>query len=86
MYAPLVKQLNLTPEEADKFYNTIVDYGLKTLQAVQSGKSNEQGLAANGQSLETDLRALLGDDRFGQYQNYMKNDMADQTLLLGDEQ
>ena len=29
MYASLVKQLNLSPEQADKFYNVLVDNELK---------------------------------------------------------
>src|ERR1035441_5657471 len=38
MYGPLVKQLNLSPDQADKFYNTIVDYGLKRSEERRVGK------------------------------------------------
>jgi RNA polymerase sigma factor (sigma-70 family) len=37
MYGSLVKQLNLSPEQADKFYNLIVDAGIKQVTAMQSG-------------------------------------------------
>ena len=74
MYGPLVKQLNLSPDQADKFYNTIVDYGLKSLQAMQSGKASPD----DAKSLDSDLQSLLGEAGFAQYKDYIKNDMADQ--------
>jgi RNA polymerase sigma factor (sigma-70 family) len=77
MYGPLVKQLNLTPEEADKFYNIIVDNGLKGLRAMQSGKS----IMDTGKSLEADLQSFLGPGGFAQYTEYTKNDMATQTTF-----
>ncbi len=75
MYAPLVKQLNLSPEQADKFYNIIVDDGLKSLKAMQSGNVSPDA----GKSMEADLQSFLGDAGFAQYKDYVKNDMADQT-------
>ena len=76
MYGPLVKQLNLSPEQADKFYNILVDNGIKSLTAMQSGTLSPE----DTQSLEADLQSLLGDAGFAQYKDYTKNDMADQTL------
>jgi hypothetical protein len=81
MYAPLVKQLNLSPEQADKFYDTIVDSGIKSVQAMQAGNLKPDDMKATKQSLESDLQTLLGDDGFAQYQNYSKNDMPAQTQL-----
>jgi RNA polymerase sigma factor (sigma-70 family) len=78
MYAPLVKQLNLSTEQADKFYNIIVDEGLKSLKAVQSGNVSPDA----GKSMESDLQSLLGDAGFGQYTDYVKNDMAGQSTLM----
>ncbi|MGO8700392.1 MAG: RNA polymerase sigma factor [Limisphaerales bacterium] len=79
MYGPLVKQLNLSPEQADKFYNVLVDNGLKGLAALQSGNATE--IKSNDQSLEANLRSVLGDDGYTQFENYAKNDMAAQTTL-----
>jgi len=79
MYAPLVKQLNLSAEQADKFYDLLVDHGVKSIQAMQSGNSADT--EANTQSLEADLQSLLGNDGYAQYLDYTKNDMASQTAL-----
>jgi RNA polymerase sigma factor (sigma-70 family) len=78
MYAPLVKQLNLSQEQADKFYNIIVDSGLKSLQTMQSGKFSPD----DGKSMQADLQSLLGDAGFAQYTDYVKNDMAGQSTLM----
>jgi hypothetical protein len=80
MYGPLVKQLNLSPEQADKFYNILVDNGLKSLQAMQSGKSLVDVSADSQQGLVADIKSVLGDAGFAQYTDYTKNDMANQTL------
>jgi RNA polymerase sigma factor (sigma-70 family) len=77
MYGPLVKQLNLSPEQADKFYNILVDAGLKSLQATQPGTVSPD----DGKALEADLQSLLGDAGFAQYKDYTKNDVADQSLF-----
>jgi RNA polymerase sigma factor (sigma-70 family) len=79
MYGPLVKQLNLSPEQADKFYNILVDNGIKGLAAMQSG--NSEDIKSNTQSLEANLQSLLGDAGYAQYQNFTKNDVADQSLF-----
>ena len=81
MYAPLVKRLNLSPEQADKFYNILVDNGLKSMQALQSGTISPDDSKSSKQSLAADLQSLLGDDGYTQFQNFTKNDMADQTML-----
>jgi hypothetical protein len=81
MYGPLVKQLNLSPEQADQFYGIIVDNGLKSVQAMQSGTISPEDMTASTQSMEAALQSLLGDAGYAQYQNFTKNDMADQTLF-----
>ena len=80
MYGPLVKKLNLSAEQADKFYGIIVDSEIKTLETMQSG--DPAAIRSNAQSLEADLQTFLGDDGYAQYQNFTKNEMADQTLLM----
>jgi RNA polymerase sigma factor (sigma-70 family) len=78
MYAPLVKQLNLSPEQADKFYNIIVDSGIRSMKAMQSGNVSPDA----GKSMESDLQSLLGDAGYAQYTDYVKNDMAGQSTLM----
>jgi RNA polymerase sigma factor (sigma-70 family) len=79
MYGPLVKQLNLSPEQAENFYNVLVDNGLKSLTALQSG--NAQTIQSNDQSFETSLRSLLGEAGYAQFQSYCKDDMPGQTTM-----
>jgi cell division protein FtsL len=78
MYAPLVKQLNLSPEQADKFHNIIVDSGIKSMKAMQSGNVTPD----DQKSMQADLQSLLGDAGFAQYTDYVKNDMAGQSTLM----
>jgi RNA polymerase sigma factor (sigma-70 family) len=79
MYGPLVKRLNLSDDQADKLYNTIVDSGLKSLAMMQSGSAAD--MKSSSQSLEADVHVLLGDADFAAFQSYVKNDMADQSML-----
>src|ERR1035437_450570 len=67
--------------QADKFYNILVDNGLKSMQALQSGTISPDDSKSSKQSLAADLQSLLGDDGYTQFQNFTKNDMADQTML-----
>jgi len=62
MYGPLIKQLNLPPEQSDKFYDILIDNGMKTLQAVQSGQAG----ALDEKSMAADLQSLLGEAGFAQ--------------------
>lgn len=78
MYAPLVKQLNLSQEQADKFYDIIVDNGLKSFKAMQSGNPSPDA----GKSMQAGLQSLLGDAGYAQYTDYVKNDMAGQSTLM----
>ena len=81
MYGSFVKQLNLSPEQADKFYGLLVDNGIKSFEAMQSGNVSPQERNASQEALNADLQSLLGDAGFKQYSDYMKNDMQDQTLF-----
>jgi RNA polymerase sigma factor (sigma-70 family) len=60
-YAPLLKQLNLTPEQADTFYKLLLD---------NQFNYKEQAAGNSGQELETGLQTLLGDSGYTQYQDY----------------
>jgi hypothetical protein len=86
-YGALVKQLNLTPDQADKFYQTLVD---GQMRSVESGSSMLSGAnpaeavkSAADQQKETDsnLQALLGDAGFAAYKDYQQTVM-DRTQLL----
>lgn len=79
-YAPLVKQLNLSPEQTDKFYQILLDQASKGLEALQSGKFSPDAMKSNTQSTEADLQALLGDAGMTQYKDFTET-MGDQTML-----
>jgi RNA polymerase sigma factor (sigma-70 family) len=75
-YAPLVKQLHLSDDKAEAFYQILIDKSTAGITALQSGNIS----AASTNSVEPQLRALLGDDGYAQYQNYTST-LADQTML-----
>jgi RNA polymerase sigma factor (sigma-70 family) len=79
-YAPLVKQLNLSPEQTDKFYQILVDQASKGLEALQSGKFSPDDMKSNTQSTQADLQALLGDAGMTQYKDFTDS-VGDQTML-----
>lgn len=107
MYSGLFKDLNLTPEEKEKFRSLLTDAQMRTLE-------NSQGIFGNGDAAATadaekqfadakkqtdaDIKALLGDERFAQYEDYqknmgermqvdqLKNQLAGQNLNMRDDQ
>jgi len=81
MYGPLLKRLDLSPEQADKFYDLLVDNGLKSFQAMQAGTVDQEEINANQKALEADLKSVLGEAGYQQYADYTKNEMQDQSLL-----
>jgi RNA polymerase sigma factor (sigma-70 family) len=86
-YAPLVKQLNLTPEQADKFYQVLSDNKMSTMEQ-KSDVIATGGNTAALEKIDTDahketdasLQALLGDAGFAQYQAYQSG-VYDRVLL-----
>jgi RNA polymerase sigma factor (sigma-70 family) len=77
-YAPFVKQLNLSPQKADKFYQILTDQAAQSVQALQSGK-----ISANaGNSTEADLQSLLGDDGMAQFKDFGETLEAQEMLDL----
>jgi len=75
-YAPLVKQLNLSPEQADKFYQILIDRGMKGFDALQTGDIS----AAASKTTDADLQSLLGDAGYAQFNDFTQN-MASQSML-----
>lgn len=83
MYGSLFKELNLSPEEKDKFKELLTESQMGKVAATQAllgGTQDEATTAAAKQSAadakklaETDIKALLGEPRYAQYEDYQKN-------------
>lgn len=83
-YADLIKQLKLSPEDAEKFTSLMSDVTMKGTDLLASGALSDpsQGNAVTNAfaDLYGQLHALLGDDGFAQFQNYDKT-MPGRTLV-----
>jgi len=83
MYGGLFKELNLSPEEKDKFKELLTESQMGKVAATQSllgGTQDEATTAAAKQSVadakkqsEADIKVLLGEQRYAQYEDYQKN-------------
>ena len=83
MYGGLFKELNLSPEDKDKFKELLTESQMGKVAATQSllgGTQDEATTAAAKQSVadakkqsEADIKALLGEGRYAQYEDYQKN-------------
>lgn len=82
MYGALFKEMNLSPEEKEKLKAILTDSQMKNIENAgglfggqQEGASEDiQKLAAESKKqTEAEIRALLGDARFAQYEDYQKN-------------
>jgi hypothetical protein len=89
MYAPLVKKMGLTPDEATKFKDLLADNAMKGAEAASSmfggGASTNRteainAMTANQKTLDEQLKAYLGDDRYAQYKDYQET-VSERTLL-----
>jgi hypothetical protein len=89
LYSPLVKQLGLTPEEADQFKNLLADNIVKSSEKAFSmfdgGLSTNKAelikaMTAEQKSFDEQVKAFLGDDRFAQYKDYQET-VGDRTQL-----
>jgi hypothetical protein len=80
MYGPLFKEINLSPEEKEKFKELLLD---RQMKAVESGGMfmKLQGedtdrtavmndLAAQQQEFDAQMKGFLGDERYAQYKDY----------------
>jgi RNA polymerase sigma factor (sigma-70 family) len=100
-YAPFVKQMNLTPEQTDAFYQLLLDNWKSTQEAGTaqlSGATPAQTPTESKQILDSGMQALLGPDGYAQYQDYasevgvraevdqMKSDFADNPLTSDQEE
>jgi hypothetical protein len=89
MYAPLVKKMGLTPDEATKFKDLLADNTMKGAEAASSmfggGASTNRteainAMTASQKTLDEELKAYLGDDRYAQYKDYQET-VSERTLL-----
>ena len=87
-YATLVKQLNLTPEQSDKFYNILSDASSSAVDKAAAMFSGDKDAAAKAMKdtegsqavADTQLQALLGADGFAQYKEF-KDTVSERMLL-----
>jgi len=107
MYGGLFKDLNLTADEKEKLKGILTDAQMKNVEKAQSlfggGKdapkdqTQKEMTEAKAQT-EAEVKALLGPERFAQYQDYQKNinermqvdqfknQLAGDSQPLGDQQ
>ncbi len=89
LYAPLIKQLNLTPEEADQFKDLMADNMMKATEKATSAMGGDSAtnrtemlktLADEQKGFEETLRGFLGETRYAQYQDYQQT-VGERTQL-----
>jgi hypothetical protein len=85
-YAPLLKQLNLTPDQRDAFYKALSDNMTNAMaqgMAMMSGTNNPDATSAVADSqkaMEEQMKSLLGDAGFAQFQEFQTS-LPDRVLL-----
>jgi RNA polymerase sigma factor (sigma-70 family) len=79
-YSPLINRLQLTPEQATQFNDTLADHAMDNIdlivQALREGKSQAEVreiFSRSDAAFEERVRALLGDQALAQFQDYTKN-------------
>ena len=87
MYGPLFEQLKLTPEENDKLAALMLD---NQMNAAEKGTALfdpgadkaalQKNLAADKKQFEDEVKHLLGDERFGQYEEFNQT-LPDRMVL-----
>src|ERR1035437_2508577 len=89
MYSPLVKKMGLTPDEAGQFKDLLADNAMKAAEKATSmfgglGSTNSadalKAMASEQKTFDGQVKALLGDDRYAQSQDYQET-VAERTLL-----
>ncbi len=75
-YGGFVKSMNMTPDQADQFYNALLEQGNKGIEMLQGGKLDPAAMATS----QDDLKNLLGEDGMTKFTEYSQN-VAAQTML-----
>jgi hypothetical protein len=88
-YGTLIKQMGLTPEEADKFKDMLADNTMKGAEKAfaafgGAGATNSaealKGLTTQQETFDAQLKDLLGDTRYAQYKDYSET-LGDRVML-----
>ena len=82
MFADLVKELKLTPEQANQFYQLINDNASKHMEQLTAKGQTTAELSADDQELGNQLQALLGDAGYAQFKKYGEEIPARTTISL----
>jgi hypothetical protein len=81
LYAPLIKRMGLTPEEAEQFKELLAN---NTMKGAERASSLFGGLASTNRaeafktleteqkSFDAEVKAMLGDTRYARYQDYQQ--------------
>jgi hypothetical protein len=81
LYNPLIKRMNLTPEEGEQFKELLADNMMKGAEKATSmftGESSEdkagmlEKLTEDQKSFEETVRGFLGESRYAQYEEYQQ--------------
>jgi hypothetical protein len=76
LYSQFLKDANLAPDETDKFFQLLQDRQMALMDssatAMSGGKIDPAAAAAATSTADDALKALLGPDRYGEYQDYEK--------------
>ena len=87
IYSPLIKQLNLSPEEAERFKellftNQMANINIAT-ELMGEGKDLAEiqpEIAAQQQEMQEDIKSLLGEEKYQQFQEY--NQTVGERVML----
>ncbi|MEY2409198.1 MAG: hypothetical protein QOF48_1868 [Verrucomicrobiota bacterium] len=88
IYGPLFKDLNLPADQQKKLTDLIIDTQLSGMDNVADLMGNDgasrtnaiSAVAERQKSLETDIKSLLGPEKFSEYQEYHKS-LSDRIIL-----
>ena len=86
MFADLVKELKLAPEQADQFYQLINDNASKQLDRFTATGQKISGPDNGDQELGSQLRALLGDAGLARFKEYSDEIPARTTVAMLNDQ
>ena len=89
-YASFFKEMNLSPEDADKFTGLLGDAYLKGTDMASSGAlgdPNQQGSVTNAfKDLTGEIKNLLGPDGYSRYEDYNKTIPGQALVKMLDQQ
>jgi hypothetical protein len=82
MYAGLFRDLNLSPDEKEKLKDLLTEAQMRNMESAQglfgakqegAADDSQKQVADAKQQTDAEIKALLGDERFAQYENYQKS-------------